>query len=60
MADHEQHQAVGYLQKILLDAKKKRQKREPEMQEMQIYYFLSDLNAVPETYTADWPTEVMR
>ncbi|HEV8514650.1 MAG TPA: hypothetical protein VGQ59_15310 [Cyclobacteriaceae bacterium] len=60
MADHEQRQAVGYLQEVMLGSKKERGNGEPGMLEMQIYYLLSDLDALPESYTADWPTELMR
>jgi hypothetical protein len=28
--------------------------------EKEIYYFLSDLDALPESYTPDWPTSFMR
>jgi hypothetical protein len=60
LAEYEQRQAVGFLQEILLNAKKDRQGSGPEIQEMQIYYLLSDLDMLPESYRADWPTEMMR
>lgn len=60
MAEYEQRQAVELLQKALLEAKKERHGQQPEMFEMEIYYLLSDLDMVPESYQADWDTILAR
>ncbi|HEV8514761.1 MAG TPA: hypothetical protein VGQ59_15865 [Cyclobacteriaceae bacterium] len=60
MGDYQQRQAIGYLQEVILKAKKDRGDQEPEMLEMQIYYLLSELDAIPGSYTADWPTELAK
>lgn len=54
MCEAELRQAIRILQSVLINLRKSNEL------EMEIYYFLSGLNALPESYTLYWNTTLAR